>query len=238
MQPTLSSLIKSTITTLSAVSLCLSLQAADATGSWKWSMTNQNGQVYESTLKLKQEGEKLTGTVTGRNGNEVKVEAGKVQKETLSFTVTRERNGQSFTTKYSGKLEADTIKGTSETERNGEARKRDWVAKRDAGAEVAGLWKWTMARPDGQTMERKIKLKVEGGKLSGTSFWNDSETPIEEAKLDGKKVSFQVTRERDGNKFTVKYTGAVEGDSLKGKIEANFGGEARSFDWDAKRAKE
>jgi hypothetical protein len=36
----------------------------------------------------------------------------------------------------------------------------------------------------------------------------------------------------------MKYSGQVEGDEIKGKISGTFGGEERSFDWNAKRAKE
>ena len=46
----------------------------------------------------------------------------------------------------------------------------------------------------------------------------------------------KVTRERDGQKFTIKYSGKTSGDTLKGKMEVNFGGEDRSFDFEAKRA--
>jgi hypothetical protein len=48
----------------------------------------------------------------------------------VTFSVTREFNGNSFTAKYSGKLDGDTIKGKVDTERNGETRSRDWEAKR------------------------------------------------------------------------------------------------------------
>ena len=39
-------------------------------GTWKSSFTTPNGQTIESTFKLKQEGDKLSGIVIGRNGNE------------------------------------------------------------------------------------------------------------------------------------------------------------------------
>src|SRR2546423_15191481 len=42
-----------------------SLRADDATGTWKWTSTFNNNTV-ESTLKLKQDGDKLTGVYVGR----------------------------------------------------------------------------------------------------------------------------------------------------------------------------
>jgi hypothetical protein len=51
-------------------------------------------------------------------------------------------------------------------------------------------------------------------------------------------VSFDVNRERDGQKFTLHYKGKHSGDSITGKIEFDRDGETRSFDWTAKRQKE
>jgi len=106
-------------------------EKANVTGTWKWSFTGQNGQTFETTLKLKQDGEKLTGTVTGRNNQEIEIKDGKVSGDEVTFTVTRERNGQTFTQKYKGKATADTIEGKIEFERNGETQMRDWKAKKE-----------------------------------------------------------------------------------------------------------
>jgi len=101
--------------------------AADATGTWKWT-TTVNGQSRDSTLKLKQEGDKLTGAyVGGQSNTETPIEDGSIKGDTISFKVTRERNGQKATTKYTGTLKDDTI--TGKAERDGQEA-RDWVAKR------------------------------------------------------------------------------------------------------------
>ena len=103
----------------------------DPSGTWKWSFTGQNGQTRETTLKLKLDGEKLTGTVSGRGGETAIAEA-KLKGEEISFQVTREFNGNKVTTKYNGKISGDTIKGKMEFERDGQAQSRDWEAKREA----------------------------------------------------------------------------------------------------------
>jgi hypothetical protein len=112
-------------------------KAASATGTWKSSFTTQNGQTIETTYKLKQDGDKLTGTVTGRDGKEVEIENGKVKDGEASFDVTRERDGQKFVLHYKGKVGADAIEGKVEFEANGEARSRDWKATRQ-GADKGG----------------------------------------------------------------------------------------------------
>jgi hypothetical protein len=81
--------------------------AEDPTGTWKWS-----------------------GAMVGRNNTETAIEEGTFKENVVSFKVTRERNGQKFTTKYSGTVSGDEIKGKSESERDGQVQSRDWVAKR------------------------------------------------------------------------------------------------------------
>lgn len=104
--------------------------AADATGTWKWS-TTFNNQTREATLKLKQEGDKLSGAyVGGQSNNESPITDAKIEGDKLSFKVTRERDGQKFTTSYSGTLKEDTITGTVERERDGQKNSSEWVAKR------------------------------------------------------------------------------------------------------------
>lgn len=104
---------------------------ADPVGTWKWSMTGQGGQTRESVLKLKMEGDKLVGTISGRGGD-TQIEEAKLKENEISFKVTREFNGNKFTAKYNGKIMGDTIKGKIEsTGRDGQAVSRDWEAKRE-----------------------------------------------------------------------------------------------------------
>jgi hypothetical protein len=101
----------------------------DPTGTWKWKVTI-NGQERERTLKLKLDGDKLTGSMLGRNNQDTPIEDATLKGGDLSFTVTRERNGVKITTKYTGKLSGDTIKGKAETERDGQTNSQDWEAMR------------------------------------------------------------------------------------------------------------
>jgi hypothetical protein len=96
-------------------------------GKWKWSVTTKDGQTRDTTLTLKLDGGKLTGTITGRNNQETAIEEGAFKDGEVSFQVTRERNGEKFTTKYKGKVSGDTITGTVERR---EGQSRDWKAER------------------------------------------------------------------------------------------------------------
>ncbi|HEY2415100.1 MAG TPA: hypothetical protein VGI40_22845 [Pirellulaceae bacterium] len=112
------------------IGLATSAFAADATGTWKFTTSYQN-QTREVTLKLKQDGDKLSGVyVGGQSNTETPIEDAKVSGDKVSFKVTRERNGQKFTTAYSGTLKDDTITGTQDRERDGQKQSSEWVAKR------------------------------------------------------------------------------------------------------------
>src|SRR4051794_36874730 len=90
--------------------------AAGATGPWKWTV-ERDGNSYETTLKLKQDGEKLTGTMSGRQGSETAIEDGKVVGDTISFKVTREFGDTKVVQMYQGKVSSDTIKGERKSNR-------------------------------------------------------------------------------------------------------------------------
>src|SRR5260370_13259398 len=93
-------------------------------------------------------------------------------------------------------------------------------------ADVSGKWTYEMSR-GGNTMTSTITLKADGAKLTGSvSGRQGAETPIENGKVDGNNVSFEVTREGQNGKKTMKYTGTASGNEHKLKI-AMGGGEPR-----------
>lgn len=100
--------------------------STDPTGTWKWSVGRNK--TREATLKLKLEGDKLTGAVLGRNNQETAIEDASYKDGEVAFTLTREVNGQKFFKKFKGKVSGDSIKGKTG---DGQARWRDWEAKRE-----------------------------------------------------------------------------------------------------------
>jgi len=137
-QNALTSLIKAVACGMLALGAVAQAQdkKADPTGTWTWSQPGRNGGPdRKSTLKLKLEGDKVTGTLSapGRGGqsSDVAISEGKIKGDEISFAVTREVQGNKFTAKYNGKISGDSIKGKIETERNGQTQSRDWEAKRE-----------------------------------------------------------------------------------------------------------
>jgi len=105
------------------------MAADNPTGTWKWT-ASLGGQDREQTLTLKLEGDKLTGSMPGRDNAVTQISDASFKDNKVSFSVTREFNGQKRTTKYNGTLSGDTITGKSERERDGQTTSTDWVAKR------------------------------------------------------------------------------------------------------------
>jgi hypothetical protein len=105
-------------------------------------------------------------------------------------------------------------------------------------ADPNGTWKYTV-EVQGNTIESVATLKLEGDKLTGTvkRASGEMEAKIEEGKFKDGEVSFQVTRERDGEKLVIKYKGKITGDELKGKINGSFMGNDFELEWNAKREK-
>jgi hypothetical protein len=103
---------------------------ADPTGTWSWTITGRDGTPRKITAKLKVEDGKLSGTVSGRNGD-TSIDDAKLNGYELAFSVTREFNGNKFVQKFSGKISGDSIKGKIEFDRNGEPQSVDWNATRD-----------------------------------------------------------------------------------------------------------
>ena len=94
----------------------LTMMAADATGKWTADMPGRDGNTMTITMNLKADGDKLTGTVSGRRGDS-DISNGKVDGDNVMFDVVREYNGNTMTTHYVGKLDGDTIHFTVNTGR-------------------------------------------------------------------------------------------------------------------------
>ena len=82
-----------------------------------------------------------------------------------------------------------------------------------------------------------IEAKMKDGALF--QLMDDLRQKISDGKVNGNQISFAITREFNGNSFTQKYSGKVEGDTITGKISfTGRDGENRDRDWVAKRAKD
>ena len=111
--------------------------AADATGKWTMEQPGRGGGPPRvSTIELKVDGAKLTGSLTapGRGGDPMvsQVSNGKVDGDKISFDVVRDFGGNSMTIKYEFTLKGDEMPGkvTMPGMNGGEPRVIEVTAKR------------------------------------------------------------------------------------------------------------
>jgi hypothetical protein len=100
--------------------------AADPTGKWVAQVPGRQGQTREVTITLKAEGEKLTGTVSGRQSDNP-ISDGQIKGDDVSFTVTQNFQGNEVKVSYKGKISGDEIKFTRTT---GDRPPVEFTAKR------------------------------------------------------------------------------------------------------------
>jgi hypothetical protein len=115
-----------------------------------------------------------------------------------------------------------------------------------ADASPTGIWKWMQpGRDGGAGSERKIQLELKDGKLTGKMLGFEGpqgqmpDSPISDGTFKDGTVAFSVVREFGDQKFIIKYSAKLEGDTLKGSVERpGFGGgEPTKTDWVATRSK-
>ena len=108
---------------------------------------------------------------------------------------------------------------------------------RDAKADPVGTWKCEY-EIGGQRRESTLSVKKDGDKLTGTMTYQDKqEAKLKNLKLKDGELTFSVDRKLMDMTFTVEYKLKVEGDKLKGKAAADFGGEKMEFDIEGQREK-
>lgn len=129
--------MKTFVTVLMVLCLAGVAMAADVTGKWvsERKMAPPGGgeeRTVTTTLDLKADGAKLTGTVTtsmgGGQGRAAEITDGKIDGNKISFKVTREGKQGTMTMIYSATVEGDVMKG--EAGREGGNRMMPFEAKR------------------------------------------------------------------------------------------------------------
>ena len=100
----------------------------------------------------------------------------------------------------------------------------DTLAVGAQSTNVSGNWKLTFETPNGPA-NPSLVLKQDGEKLTGTYKGRFGEFPLEGALKD-KQIKFTVKVNAQGQEFLLEYAGAVEGDTMKGKVKFGDMGEA------------
>jgi len=209
-------------------------QGPDASGTWDMNFNTPNGPIA-AVLTLKREGEKLSGTIVGPQGEAVLQGSQKDKAIAINFSV-QTSNGP-FAIAMSGAQEGDVLSGTMDFGGQGQA---DWTGKRrgaatgataaagtaaaapapaaqDKPADVSGAWQLQIDL-GGNAGTPSMTLKQDGEKLTGVY----SSQVVGEQQLTGtikgNDITFGFQASFDGNAVKVTYTGTVDKDTMKGKV--------------------
>jgi len=103
-------------------------------------------------------------------------------------------------------------------------------------ADPTGTWKWTTHSQAGD-IETSVKLESKNGKVTGAYSNQFGDTAISNATLQGDEIAFDVVRNLGGKQYVVHYHGKIEGDTIKGTLEApgHDGGQGLNLPWVARR---
>jgi hypothetical protein len=205
------------------------------------------------TVTLKQDGEKVAGTLKNRQG-ELPFQEGTLTGDELKFAFSVPFQGTPLQITLTGKVKGETIEGKADF---GGMAEGDWTAKRvdpnavaaapaaPAAAEpatngsavssvgIAGKWDVTFMTPQGE-FPATATLTDEGGKLSGTFASQMGQVPVS-GTLAGKVLTLTLVAESPQGSMNVSMTGELSGDAIvNGKADVSGMGQ---MEWSAKRAK-
>ena len=107
----------------------------------------------------------------------------------------------------------------------------------DKKADPVGTWKCEYEIGD-QKRTSTLMIKKDGDKLAGTMSWADQkDEKLKDVKLKDGDLTFSAVRVFMDNKIPIDYKFTIDGDKLKGKGSAEFGGNKQEFDIEGKREK-
>lgn len=200
-------------------------------GKWTVKQVSQGGD-RESTLTIGED----SGTWESRRGvsqlSNIKTTDGK-----LTFTRTFSRQGEEFIIDCEATMVDGKLVGKMATQMGDrEFTATRVAAERDAkvATDPSGTWRWEHEdlAGTGQVIPDILKIKVDGGKVSGTYVSPDGELPIENATLDGDTLHWELNIDAQGQILNIAWTGKISGDDVNGTVTLGDFGEGP---WVAKR---
>jgi len=101
--------------------------AADVSGNWKGTAEGPNGAI-ERSFTFKQDGSKLTGETNSEYTGKSMINDGKVEGDTITFSINAKFQDNEMKLTYKGKITGDTIKLSSDFGGNGQTI--EWTLKK------------------------------------------------------------------------------------------------------------
>ena len=221
---------------LTAVAFPAAAQTTDVTGTWTASFVTQD-RTYPARIDLKQEADKLTGSVAGAPGAEPNKVTGTVKASEVTFAFSTQDpsgSGRMLAIEVKATLGSDGLTGSfnvddaptgtfsakKETAKTAPSGGSD-VKPSGPAADVAGTWAFTVDLGS-ITASPTVVLKQDGTALTGTyTSPQYGQFPLK-GSVAGSAVKFQFTMSIEGNALEVQFTGTAEKDLMKGSV--SYGG--------------
>ncbi len=188
--------------------------ASDAAGRWKLAANAPDGNVYNVTLVVKEEGGKLAGVMESERGQMPLANVTHANGE-LRFDLMLDMGAIPFRLKIDG----DKVTGTL-TAPDGSTgsvtgqREASSAPAAAASASAAGKWEISAADPDGTTRRATLDVKQDGEKLTGQITMDSGDAlPLSAGKVSGDTISFRISI-GDGD---IVVTGRISGDTVAGE---------------------
>ena len=90
-----------------------------------------------------------------------------------------------------------------------------WCATLTASAaDASGIWDLTYTTTNGLRRESKLDLKVEGDNLAGTLSSERGTGRIENGRISGNEITFDLIRKSNNDEITVHFKGRIEGSAM------------------------
>jgi hypothetical protein len=191
-----------------------------AAGTWKITVQTPNGP-RERTLILKQEGNQLSGTITGPMDQATTLQDASLKGKELRFTISFDRNGQTVQRTFVAAVDGDSLTGGIE----GGDQRITFTGKREAApvaaSGAAGTWKLSVMAPD-RTYLPTITVTQQAGKWGGQLVSEQGEkAELKDLVVNGNQLDFTADLDMGGMVIHLKFSGTLDGDKLKGTMEAN-----------------
>lgn len=204
-----------------ALSIAVPALAQDASGKWQLTVTRQQG-TDTTVMVLKKDGDKLSGTLIGRQENEIAL-AGTQMGADIALSFTAPTQNGNVTVSMKGRQDGESMKGTMLIS-NGD--QFEWTAARTAAPsaspsgtsaiDITGIWALQVTTPQGSGSPTAT-IKQEGEKLIGHYKGVFGDAPLA-GQIKGTAFTFRATVTVEGNPVTLTYTGTVEQNAMSGRV--------------------
>jgi hypothetical protein len=191
--------------------------AQDASGEWRVTVTTEQRGTETTSMALKKDGDKLSGTIVGPRDSILTVAGTQTGADVvLSFAVPTEDGPVPVT--MEGRQDGESMKGTLKA---GTDMVGDWTASRPGAVpagtvDLTGTWALEVVT-DAGTRTPTATLKQQGENLRGEYKSQLGEAQIA-GRIKGSDFSFVVTLPIEGTSTTIVYSGTAETDAMKGKV--------------------